>query len=547
MKLNYEIEQIISNIEQTKNYLAQQAKTESVYSELIETLNVAISSLRTTNKPVAKIVSQSATLAKNLQAKNEANLNLRSLYEFQVVSPISNIRQIVQNCDLICLIYYFKHNLIKHHQQLIRLARQENISLVLLVKQPAKNIQDASLSNWLTAQNYRLDDRVLLPLNNFIDLNNYHHHEIYHQLLIQLSELTTNKFIDRSKQKLRANIKHFFNKKIPSINQETKDIRSTYLQNLLPDCYEQQLRKTINQVNKEKQQVIKNIKLNINYLKADLLNPFLSQNLISRVQQMIYTSQIKIVKETEETYLYLTLNNSFNAKYIHNYIIEICQQKVDELMVTQWSCINDSYAEGGLQALIAKINYQLNIITPLLTSENQLPALAILGKHPSLDLGQIIDFNCLKFNSRIIFDYHFTQSSWFRLLISILVGLGIYLFTWIYFGSGKYIGFVIVVFQIINLITGQNIKTTKLKQHSKELKRIIDRNYQNLIRLVIEQSIQTLIVALERESQLYENELEKVIAIAYIQLEKLKQTINHHKSRIDSLEQDRAKILSWFD
>ncbi|MGF1590342.1 MAG: hypothetical protein ACFCU7_14070 [Pleurocapsa sp.] len=152
-----EISQIISKIEQTEDYLTQQAKVEPAYYELIATLNIAVSKLKTASKPVVKIVSPSATLANNLQAKNQANEKLRSLYEFQVVAPISNISQILQNCDLICLIYYFKHNLVRQHQRLIELAQQENISLVLLVKQPKPKNQDACLSNWLTAQNYPLN------------------------------------------------------------------------------------------------------------------------------------------------------------------------------------------------------------------------------------------------------------------------------------------------------------------------------------------------------------------------------------------------------
>ncbi|MEM9509615.1 MAG: hypothetical protein AAGA16_18360, partial [Cyanobacteria bacterium P01_E01_bin.35] len=264
------------------------------------------------------------------------------------------------------------------------------------------------------------------------------------------------------------------------------------------------------------------------------------------VQQMIDVAQIKIVKETKNTYLYLTLNTSSDAEYIHNYVTEFCQQKINELMVTQWSHINYFYAEG-LKTVIVKINEQLNSINSLLTSENKLPALVILQQHPNLDLKQIVDASCLKSQSRIIFDYYFTQSSLFKLFIFLLIGLGIYLLTLMYFGEGKYIGFAIVVFQIINLITGQSIKSAKLKQHSKELKQTISRNYQHLIRLVIDQSIKVLIIALERENQIYEHELTKALSIACMRLEQLRQTINQHQFRIKSFAQERVEISSWFD
>ena len=547
MKLDYKITQIINNIERITKYLGQRVNKEPAYNELIESLNVAVSNLEAASKPVVKIVSPSATLANNLQTKNQANRELRSLYEFQVVSPINNLREIVQNCDLICLIYFYKQNIIKQHQQLIRLAQQEKITLVLVVKQPDAKLQDSSLSNWLQRQNFTVVDQLQLPLNNLLDFNNEQHLQIYQEFLIQLSASTQESFLTRSKQKVAATIKSFIHQRITSIKQEIEYLQSIYLQELPPSSFEKKLRSTINQLNKEKQQIIKNIKLNINYSKSSLLNPFRADSLVTQVTQMIDDSKIKIVKETGKYYLYLILNKSLTAEYIHDQIIEICQQKTDDIINWQWLQINNVSEEGSLETLAAITHDKLNIINPLLTSSDKLSRLAFAGKCPSLDLEQIINYDYLKYNSRIVFDYHFTQSSWFRLLIFTLVGLGIYLFTWIFFGSGKYIGFIIVVFQIVNLITGQDIKATRLKQQSKELKRIITRNYQNLIRLVIEQSIQTLTIALEQESQLYDDQLENLTNTAYIKLDELKQTINIYKSRKNSLEEDRTKILSWLD
>ena len=472
--MNCKVEQLINQIEQSKSHLTSRAKTE-LYSELIETLDKVLDNLKNANKPVVKIVSPSATLARNLKTKSQADAKLRSLYEIQVISPVSNIRQIVQNCDLICLIYYFKHNLVKRHRQLIELALQEDISLMLLVKQPRENIQDTSLSTWLTSQNYTLDAQVYIPLDELSDFNNKQHLERYQQLLLKLSALALEKFIARSKIKAKTLLTTIVNRKIISLKQEIADIKETYLQNITVDHYKQQLRKSINQLQQERQQVIREIKQYLNFAKGDLSNPFSPVSLHFSVQQMIDLAQIKIAKETEGSYLYLTVNISSDAEYIHNYIIKFCQQKINELMAAQWSQINYCYG-GGLKSLTIKINEQLDSINHLLTSENKLPALVILQEYPNLDLQQIIDYSCLKSQSRIIFDYHFSQSSLFRLFIFLLIGLGIYVFTFICFGEGQYIGFAIVVFQLINLITGQNIKKAKLKQHSKELKQTISQS-----------------------------------------------------------------------
>ena len=170
---------LVDRIAEINGYLIEEAESE--FNELIEDLKLFRNRLDTA-KPVVKIVSPSATLANKLKDKNLANSQLRSLYEFQVTAPISKIQQIIQHCDLICFIYYFKHNINKQHQQLIELDRQNNIGSILLVRQPDNNIENANLSGWLKAQDCWLD-KVQLPLDNFIDLNQQRDIDIYQQLL----------------------------------------------------------------------------------------------------------------------------------------------------------------------------------------------------------------------------------------------------------------------------------------------------------------------------------------------------------------------------
>ena len=529
MQSRCEIDRLIARIERINSYLVKESESE--FSELIESLKLKREELNTA-KPVVEIVSPSATLANNFKKKNLANYQLRSLYEFQAVAPIGKIQQIIQHCDLICFIYYFKHSVSKQHQKLIELARQNNISLILLVRQPDRNTQDVSFSSWLNAQNCSLDG-VQLPFDDFIDLNQQQI-DIYQQLLWRSHESLENRFIARHQQDLKTLIEVFYNFKIASLKLEK------------PPYYDrQQLEKVLNRTRQEKQQLATKIKQNINYLRLDLLNPFTTESLIFTVRQIIDLAEIKAVREAQNTYLYLTVDNSVKDRYIHDYVIELCQQKAEEIIAFQWSQIEYVY-EDKLNSLIDRINSELKTINISVNVEDDFFRLP-QRQHPSLNLSEFIELDCLKANSRIVFDYDFTQSSWFRLLISVVVGLIIYFVTWIFLGSGKYIGFVIIVFQIINLITGQNPKKAKLKQHSKELKKLVDRQYQILVRLIVDKLVQTLITALESETKLYRNELERAIANTKLKLERSFTTNIQNQEKIDNLQQQKAKILSWFD
>ncbi|MGL6343065.1 MAG: hypothetical protein ACRC80_28495, partial [Waterburya sp.] len=176
------------------------------------------------------------------------------------------------------------------------------------------------------------------------------------------------------------------------------------------------------------------------------------------------------------------------------------------------------------------------------------PKLTLITQvQPSLDLIQIIDIHCLKNQTRMLFDYNYTQSSWFRLLIAGLIGLGIYLVTKLYLGTGKYIGFFILIFQIINLLTGQNIKKLKIKQHQKELKRIVDNKYQNLIRIIVDKLIQTLIDSLELQGKLYQQQIEAIVTGSATKSKTNPTIINQQQVRINNLQQDQEKILALFE
>lgn len=543
-----ELIKLINILEKINYYLSQKLETEPSYSKLIETLDSEIYNLKIVSKPIVKIVSPCVALATKFQAINKANQQLRSLYEFQVVSPIKQLKKITLNCDVICLIFNSGQNILQAHQKLIKLANKNNISLILLVEQQEIKTLYANLTDWLAAQNYSQLNQLLLPLADFIDLDNPQSIDVFQQLLLELSEPAKEKFVARIVKQSITKIQLFFDTESNKAWQDIQQTKDRYLQGESPAQYQTKIRQTFNKINREKQQFFKCIQQNINHSRSDYLNPFIFNSWIFTIQEVIQESQLKIVQEDQKKYIYLTVEHPDYTEYIHSYVSGLYQQKITETLEFQWSEINLVYAGGGLEQLTKKINTELEIINSLYPQEFYLMETVLTEENqPNLDLAKFIDSSCLKANSRILFDYSFTQSSWFRLLISVLVGTGIYLITKLLFGTGKFIGFVILIFQAINLLIGQDIRKMKLKQHKNELKRTVEHKYQNLIRLLVDKVIQTLIISLEQENQLYQQQIDEIATIVNAKSESIKQTINYHKTRINNLKQDQTQILSWFD
>ncbi|MGL4881563.1 MAG: hypothetical protein ACRC8K_10910, partial [Waterburya sp.] len=254
MSLNYS--QLIKKLERSKNYLTEKLATEPSYSYLIKTLNSTIETLQTPIKPIVKFVSPSVNLANKLKEQSEANKNLRSLYNFQAISPIQQLDKIIQNCDVICLIYNSRHNIQGHHQKLIELAQQDNISLFLLVIQPKIDYPYAHLSDWLAAQNYSQVNQLLLAWDNFGNLEDFQNRDIYQQLLIQLLKTVKVKSEARIIEKIVPQIKLFFDTEITG----TKQTKNTCSHLEISAKEHQITQQLINKSKQEIQQYVKNTK-----------------------------------------------------------------------------------------------------------------------------------------------------------------------------------------------------------------------------------------------------------------------------------------------
>lgn len=257
-----------------------------------------------------------------------------------------------------------------------------------------------------------------------------------------------------------------------------------------------------------------------------------SDSLMYQVQQAIEKSEILESKENNKTYLYLIIKEKQYSQKLSTYIISLCQQVLSHWFEQEWDKLNSLNNESNLYQFLKQTEPELksiNSLTPKITN------CQLLSK-PSFEINDFIAISILEETSKTLLDYHYSQSTWFRLTVALIIGLIIFLVT------SKLFGFIIIVFQLINLFTAQNAKTIRIKQQTKELKRIVDGKYQSLVRLLCDRAGQILITTLEEASQQYQIELDAIASKADEQLNEVKQKINSYKDIINQLKQDQAEI-----
>ena len=544
---NSQLNKLIVSVEKSVDYLEEQTDLHPDYSEIVDLLNSTNNNLKTERKPVIKILSPSVNLGLDLLQKCESNSVLRMLYNFQVIEQIENAVDVVGNTGMICFVYYARQNIILSHRNIITLASQNNLKVAILVVQSEKNPKYSHILQWLTDQSYNLEE-IVLPLNKFFDSGDRQNIELLQSFFSEQNNQIQTSFITQQAFSIVTKLEHFFQNKINRNRKNIIQIQNNELRGKIAHQYRQTLNQNINNLNQELKHKIASIKQNINHSRNDYLNLFMSDGWLFELQQIIQSSETKISSESDNTYLYLTIDNRGKTEYLHSYILGMYRQKVDRSLQSQWSKINYDYGDGGIAEIVQKINLELSQIDWLDNLETEPVKIVFTVKtEPKLNLNEIIDLKCLKLNSRIIFDYKYTESSWFKLSILMLVGVGIYIVTKLFFDRGIYIGLIIFVFQLVNILTGRSIKKLRLKQQQKELQRTVNSRYQTLIRSIVERLIQTLIVAVDREEKQYRQQLKAIAQVAQQKLDSITKKIDECKAKSDRLKQDREKILSWFD
>lgn len=532
---------LIEQLEQANQYLAAKIEPEPNYNHLIAKFQHIAASLPQ-KKPIIKIASNSPQLANRFKKMAEASIKLRSLYTWQILSDNKDIKEVIKHCELICFIYNSQQAIAYLDELLTENYNVERVVLVTNSYSPTQ-AETQTISDWLNKSGVNSQARLLLPFNNYFALDSELDFNHFEQYLVDLFATAESRLFQRLIRQIKFKTDRYFSAKKAAIWQNIKQQRNLYANGECLDIFKQKINQVNQQINKEQQQVFRKIKQKVNQLRLELSNPFLPNSLIHPLQQAIENSQTKLVPFEGESYLYLVVAEPEYITFIHTYIADTCQKNLDALLTNQWHLIDNIYGDGGLKKLSKSLVQQLQIVEHLYESKIEI----VPGDRPRFDITKTVCISTLETNSRIIFDYHFSQSSWFKLGVSALFGVAIYFISEFFTGIGRFFGFFILIFQIINIFTGQDVKALKLKQQTKEIKRMVDNRTQSLVRLLIERFVQDLIINLDDENQRYKQQVDEIVTAANLKLDEVKQDIEQQKLRLDSLKQDHIKILSFFN
>ncbi|MDJ0633908.1 MAG: hypothetical protein QNJ34_12030 [Xenococcaceae cyanobacterium MO_188.B29] len=523
-------ERLINKVEQINDYLGNKIEQEPSYQDFIQELKSTIVDFQSTKLKI-KFVSQFVTLAEQLKQISQQKFTARSFYQFQTVADLSKIDNILEDCDLLCLVRNSQTSISKLDKQLIRRANQKNICQTILNIQRVENENNktikgnfSSIHTWLTKQKYyqtKLFFLSLHPENNCDiseQINDYYY--FLEKLLLKHErrlELKINRALNKKASQFLSQHKKNIWQQIKYKKKELENQQKYYSQ----EKADLMLKKNKN----KRQKKFKQLKQCIHREKIDIVNPFIPDSLIYRVGELVDRSEVKLFKENQEQYLQLIVNEKDCTQRLSTVVINLCQEELANWVEEKWQEIYQVYDP-------IKIDNDLNFTQTEPESNNEITF------DCNFDLTNFVSLSLLEKSSQTIFDYCFFDSSRFRLAVAIAFGLILYFLT------GRFLGFAFLIFQIINFFTGKDVRTKKLKQQTKELKGKSASQYQSLVRFLTDRASSLLILALENINQNHQELIDNLKEESGEQLRQLKQTISLHQDKLNNLKQDEIEILS---
>lgn len=330
-----------------------------------------------------------------------------------------------------------------------------------------------------------------------------------------------------------AIIEKYFEQAIRLSHQQIKYHQEISLLNHDPESLKAIAKQLPQRYQRSMQEHFKICKQHINRNKIALTNPFTANNLTAQIQHKLNSASISNYQDKQDNYLSLVLPGN---KKFHNYLLATCEQSCQEWFQQEWQLIDSQYNNGGWKRIKQSFQQEISSFANLC----QEPTLKEFATQADFQIDQHVCSSTLESLSRIKFDYKFTQSSWFRMLLAIVIGGVIFLFT------QKLFGFILLLVQIINLITGQDTKTIRFRQQSKELRRMLDMRSQQLVRFLTDRVEQELLFNLEKFIQENQIQIEQIALESQQNLSRIKQELTQSKIELDQLQKTQIQLQIIF-
>lgn len=388
-------EKLAQRIQEIHDFIANRVNQDASFAAINQELEKISNALKV-GKLTVQIVSNDPVSAQALHNFLCSCKNLPEFYQFYVTTlpskpeqatpKLSEFHQLV-DCDVLCLVVELKQMLSSSEQWFIEQASNTHaVKQFLVVDIPNNNSQldqpiqanMAGIEAWIqshssepsieviplflcpfypNAQAAAIDSNLQQKLDQFC--------KSLEALVRRRPEDILAKRITTQTLFQLVQIERFFDMEIELLKQEIRQAEaklSSLKQSDLTDDLKEQAEQALRQVNEDKEKFFRQVKLEFNQSKAELLDGFNRKSISYKIQSFTDNLQPSVIRRGRAKYVQLQSDNAQNSADINIDMMYLCYSNLSHWAIKEWEQIYTSYGEGGVSYFFQKTYTTLNLI-----------------------------------------------------------------------------------------------------------------------------------------------------------------------------------------
>lgn len=427
----------------------------------------------------------------------------------QTSDPNESLYKELIDCDILCLVINPTVPVSDTEKRLISRANQgrlfKTIAIVdvsAIAREPERvNHNIDAFKQWLKSQNLQGTVALqLIPLHPFypspepmteLAPNVQQECDRFRQFLEQLAigqreEILMQRFSKKIKEQI-AIIEQAYGEK--EANLKTRIAKSIALPPGTDlDELDRQIRKTFKQVAENKEKSFREIRVELNKSKSELVDGFSKESLLYKIKQFTDELQAVVTKEKDQVSLCLNSEKMNKSHTIHTHLNRLCYGDMSQWAKDEWQRVFGTYGDGGLQAIFQRTHAAFDFIPGL-----DLPS-ASFAANPEFDVYKCLQYSFVEFDNQVSFQDTASGNNlmlWGSAVMGIVglaMGQPILLMT---AGMGV----------LGKQVAQQQSETAKIEQITENLRKGLCQHYQSLAKSIADNLSQQINLAIEAEKR----------------------------------------------
>lgn len=463
----------------------------------------------------------------------------------QTSDPNESLYKELIDCDILCLVINPTVPVSDTEKRLISRANQgrlfKTIAIVdvsAIAREPERvNHNIDAFKQWLKSQNLQGTVALqLIPLHPFypspepmteLAPNVQQECDRFRQFLEQLAigqreEILMQRFSKKIKEQI-AIIEQAYGEK--EANLKTRIAKSIALPPGTDlDELDRQIRKTFKQVAENKEKSFREIRLELNKSKSELVDGFSKESLLYKIKQFTDELQAVVTKEKDQVSLCLNSEKMSKSHTIYTHMNRLCYGDMSQWAKDEWQRVFGTYGDGGLQAIFQRTHAAFDFIPGL-----DLPS-ASFAANPEFDVYKCLQYSFVEFDNQVSFQDTASGNNlmlWGSAVMGIVglaMGQPILLMT---AGMGV----------LGKQVAQQQSETAKIEQITENLRKGLCQHYQSLAKSIADNLSQQINLAIEAEKRRFKTLMETTSDKVCAYMNDMKKGLDYAEKQHKQLQQ----------